>query len=324
MFNEQDGTGVVYSGMLSICGKAATSTALATPSPELVLAVKHALNPITVERLRHERSLAANDTLNDLISDVVSRARRLRTAIADNAFTLAFQPIVRLADERITHHEVLVRFHEGESPAAAIRLAEELGFGAELDLAVVGSVVGMVQRRRRDHLDPMALAVNLSGYSLADPGFVDKLTGLLGSSGIPAGLLMFEVTESADVQSIDRLAEGIERLRRLGFSIGLDDLGAGASSLARLLGLPADFVKIDGGLIRNLGQNGRPEAVIKGICEICANLGIGVIGECVETEAQADTLRAIGAQCAQGWFFGRPLSYPGLTGSSSRTAVGPQ
>lgn len=248
------------------------------------------------------------------VTDVMARGRRLRQDIADRNFGLVFQPIVRLTDGRVAHHEVLVRFDDGRSPAPLVLLAEALGFCAELDLAVLDRTLGVINARAHDRLEPLALAVNLSARSLADPGFVACLMRRLKTSGVSPHLLMFEITESSRDETLDSIACGIASLRGGGFAVALDDFGAGASSLHRLSGIEVDLVKIDGSLVRGLGQNPRNEAVVRGICNICLHLGVGVIGECVETDTEARTLRLLGAQAAQGWHYGKP--HPALPSSS--------
>ncbi len=281
---------------------------------EVVLATRYALNRLSSDVLR--RNAAGVDPLPQLVDDVLMLGRTIRTAIADNAFNLVFQPIVDLADGRITHHEALIRFNDDQSPEPAVLLAEELGFGSELDRAVIGRAIDLLARAE-PHLP--VLAVNLSGYSIADTVFVDDLMALLCRSRIESKRLMFEVTESAAVRSLPRLDSGISRLRRLGFATGLDDFGAGTASLDRLRRLDVDFIKLDRALVSRLGSNPRDEALLRGICQACLEMGVRVIGEGIETDRQATALRALGVHGAQGWRFGRPAARPAAGVADDRT-----
>lgn len=269
---------------------------------EVILATRYALNSLSPDALR--RNAADIDRLRQLVDETLMLGRAVRAAIAGGAFGLVFQPIVDLAGDHTIHHEALLRFDGQESPEQAVLLAEELGFGTDLDRAVTGRIIDLLDRAEPD---PPVLAVNLSGYSVEDSGFVEDLLAKLRRSRIRPSRLMFEVTESARAPSPHRLDSSIARLRQSGYAIGLDDFGAGAASLDRLRRLDVDFVKIDRSLVSRLGRNSRDEALLRGICQACAEMNVRVIGEGVESDRQAACLRALGIRYAQGWLFGRPV-----------------
>jgi EAL domain-containing protein (putative c-di-GMP-specific phosphodiesterase class I) len=250
------------------------------------------------------------DVLRPLVDDVLTLGHVIRSAIARGAFSLMFQPVVDLADRSITHHEAMIRFDDGESPARAVLLAEELGFCTALDHAVVERAVNLLEK-----VPPSlpALAVNLSGYSVADTVFMDGLVALLAGSRVAPARLMFEVGEPAATRSSLRIDFGIARLRRLGFAVGLDNFGTGGAPHDRLRQLDVDFVKIDRALTLRLDGDPYDDASLGEICRACAEIGIRVIGNGVESDRQAATLRALGAHGAQGWWFGRPTAQPRMT-----------
>lgn len=282
------------------------------------LATRFALNWISPDVSIQQA--ATVDVLRPLVDDVLTLGRVIRSAIARGAFSLMFQPVVDLANGNITHHEALIRFDDGESPARAVLLAEELGFCTALDHAVVERAVNLLQEV---HPSLPALAVNLSGYSVADTVFMDGLVDLLAGSRVAPARLMFEVGEPAATRSSLRIDFGIARLRRLGFAAGLDNFGTGGAPHDRMRQLDVDFVKIDRALISGLGSNPHGgDASLGEICRACAEIGIRVIGNGVESDRQAATLRALGAHGAQGWWFGRPTAHPRMsTGAVTRPHI---
>lgn len=279
-------------------------------SPDYVLAAKHALARLSLEPWQDKDPLVVDGTLDHLIHSVVADARQLRRQISERRFKLFFQPIVRLEDEQIVHHEVLIRFDGAESPVRQILLAEEMGFICELDEAVLNEAIEMLDRELRLQPTPLALAVNISAKSLIDTRFSYLTKNILNNSRISPQSILFEITESADITNIDLLSNAVIGLRNQGFAIGLDDFGSGTSSFGRLAKLPLDFVKLDRSLVRNLQHHRRNQIILGGVRDICSQLDMSLIGEGVETPNEAHTLRTIGVDAAQGWLFGKPHPSP--------------
>jgi len=251
-----------------------------------------------------ERELSLEEVLRRRMERVMERVRRLRHRLRTGAFTLVYQPIVRLADGTVHHYEALLRT-EGEVPAQMVELAEEVGLAADLDLAVCERVLAelrAVDAPRRG----LAAAVNLSVRSLEQEGFAARVLALVRRSGIPASHLLVEVTETFLARDFGRVGAALEELRTAGHHICIDDFGAGTATFARLQDLPVDTVKIDGRFVRDLlDPSGEAEAVVASVMQVCRRLRLSTIAEHVESEAQRRKLVELGVEMGQGHLFGR-------------------
>jgi diguanylate cyclase (GGDEF)-like protein/PAS domain S-box-containing protein len=228
----------------------------------------------------------------------------LRTAIARSELSLALQPIVRLRDRVPVRAEALVRWRHGDreyQPAEFIPVAEEVGLIVPLGDWIIDRAIQLAP-----HAPGGELTVNLSPRQLAAPGLVDRIARALSARRLPASSLSFEVTETLLVDHYDYGAEVLYAIRQLGCRVGLDDFGAGYSSLCYLRQLPLDFLKIDGSLSADIDTNTEASAIIRAIITMADALGLEVIAEGVETEAQAAAFRDLGCPLAQGYLFGKP------------------
>jgi EAL domain-containing protein (putative c-di-GMP-specific phosphodiesterase class I) len=230
-----------------------------------------------------------------------------RRIAAGGEFEVAFQQIVDVGTRKLHHYEALVRF-DGEvdsSPYEMIRLAENTGLIAEFDFAMCRKVlawIGAAGALRRK----VVAAVNVSGQSISDPLFVEKLRELLDAHPRVRKQLLFEITESAQVRDIEATNEAVQWLRRAGHKICLDDFGAGAAALRYLQSLDVDIVKIDGHYIRSAMTPGKNRAFLRAVVGLCRELGIATIAEMVEDEECLAVVRDSGIDLAQGYLFGRP------------------
>jgi EAL domain-containing protein (putative c-di-GMP-specific phosphodiesterase class I) len=209
------------------------------------------------------------------------------------------------------HYELLARV-EDRSPLEIIRFAEGIGMIEDFDLSVCGRAVAHLQSPAARGGAP--LAVNLSGGSLQSTGFTKSLLVLLEKARVPASKLLFEITESAQIDDLGPVRDFVVELRRIGHSVCLDDFGAGAASFSYLQALPVDYVKIDGAYVGRLCESPRDRAIIKGMSSMCRDLGIHTIAEMIEHERQLDALLELGVEFGQGYLFGRaqrrPLARP--------------
>lgn len=239
-------------------------------------------------------------------SETVDWAQRIKRTVRDNAFSLAYQPIVSLTDGAIHHYEALTRLpgSDGGSPFKFVTMAEELGHIAEFDLAVLRRVLALQRATGVDSAAP--IAVNLSGRSLTTPGFPEALIGAVQDAGVLRKHLLFEVTESSRITDLQAANRTLAVLRKQDVPICLDDFGVGAAAFEYLRTLDVDFVKIDGSFVRNMARSGFGRAFVRSISALCRELGIKTIGEMVEDEKTATLLRAAGVDMAQGFHFGRP------------------
>ena len=156
-------------------------------------------------------------------------------------------------------------------------------------------------------LDPVPVSVNLSRVHLQNPQFLERFRDIVEQYALPAGLLELELTESAVFDNVEVLRRLMHTLREAGFMLSMDDFGTGYSSLNLLKELPVDIVKIDREFFGECPDNERGKQVVAAVVTLAKQLQIRVVSEGVETAEQADFLRTIGCDMAQGYFFSTPL-----------------
>lgn len=297
---------------LALVGEDVVVSAQAAPmdsaSPSrLGRAMRYALDDFIAEGLKDHPPASMAEAMNRSVRRTLARAGELGMAVSQRRFTLAFQPVVRLSDGALHHHEALVRFEENASPFAMVRLAEEFDLIEELDRAVVEQAV---RRLRGDRTGALTLAVNISGRSVGSSPFIEGLQRLVGATPNLASRLIFEVTESAAIDDLALANRHIQALRQAGSLVCLDDFGSGAASLAYLQALTVDIVKIDGRYVRDLAGGGRDAALVRHLVKLCADLKVRTVAEMVETREAEEAARSAGVDLGQGWWYGRPADVP--------------
>ncbi len=251
-------------------------------------------------------SLAAS--FHEQVMETQDRISAFKSVVAENKFQFAFQPIVGLESGEVSHFEALTRFAHGESPYQTIVFAEDIGLIQEFDLACCRRAVAFMAERV-DH-SPINLAVNLSGLSLQNDVFVETLMDILRQHANLAGRLMFEATESSRMHDLERVSRVFIAMKKLGFSMCLDDFGAGAASFQYLRALEVDYVKIDGTYTRRLLSSDRDSLMLRNLCELCGDLNIKTIAEMIELDDQVTKLRSLGVHMGQGYLLGQPTPQP--------------
>lgn len=287
-------------------------------SQETAQALIYAINKVASHGTA---KLAFSDLAGGFHEQVLQTQERIavfKTTVAENRFDFVFQPIVDLETRQTSHFEALTRFAKGESPYQTIVFAEEVGLIQDFDLACTRRAVSYLANQADS--SPISLAVNLSGQSLQNDGFVGALMTLARENKKLAGRLMFEATESSRIHDLERVSRVFKDLKQLGFSMCLDDFGAGAASFQYLRALEVDFVKIDGTYTRRLLDSDRDSLLIRNLCELCRDLNIKTIAEMVELEEQVEELRGLGIHMGQGYLLGKPAPQPVFqrTGRSRR------
>ncbi|TJV07329.1 MAG: EAL domain-containing protein [Mesorhizobium sp.] len=229
----------------------------------------------------------------------------LETALPRQEFDLDFQPIMNIASGEITGAEALMRWHSPVrgtvGPDQFIPVAEDIGLIVPLGewalrkacAAAAGWPPGL------------RIAVNVSAVQLRSDGFARSVISALAFSGVPAGQLELEITETVLMDESKAVLKALRQLRDLGIRIALDDFGTGYSSLGYLRRFPVDKIKIDRSFIRDIG-NRDTAAIVRTIIGLGTELGIVVTAEGVETELQLDMLRDNGCTEAQGYLIGVP------------------
>jgi len=255
-------------------------------------------------------------SFHEQVMETQDRIAAFKAVVASDRFDFAFQPIVDLQNREVTHFEALTRFAHGESPYQTIVFAENVGLIQEFDLACCRRAIAFMAERV-DH-SPINLAVNLSGLSLQSDVFVENLMLMIGEHPKLAGRLMFEATESSRMHDLERVSKVFIAMKQRGFSMCLDDFGAGAASFQYLRALEVDYVKIDGTYTRRLLTSDRDSLMLRNLCELCADLNIKTIAEMVELEDQIEKLQSLGVHMGQGYLLGQPAPQPVFSRGSAR------
>jgi len=242
----------------------------------------------------------------EMLSESMAWQQRIKRTIAEDAFTLVYQPIVDFADGQILHYEALTRLNDDPeaSPYKFITMAEQLGKIAEFDLAVMERVFKILRQVGPARAIP--IAINISGRSLSTPDYVHAVTSLLDLNSDLKEFVLFEVTESSKIVDLQSANETLKVFRGLGVPVCLDDFGVGTAAFEYLRCMQVDFVKIDGSFVREASHSKFCGAFVKSISALCKELGIQTIAEFVEDVAAARLMRTAGVDQGQGWHFGKP------------------
>ncbi|MGV9702807.1 putative bifunctional diguanylate cyclase/phosphodiesterase [Streptomyces sp. NPDC003483] len=239
----------------------------------------------------------------------------LPAALDRGEFFIEYQPLVHLADGSVHGAEALVRWlhpqHGVLGPDQFIPLAEHTGLIVPLGRWVLEQSVRQARRWQARHggAGPLRINVNLSPCQLTHPGLVQDTVDILEREGLDAGALCLEVTESALIGADDDLLKPLRRLAEMGVDIALDDFGTGYSNLANLRRLPVSILKLDRSFTQGMQQFPADPVdlkIVEGIVSLAHSLDLAVTVEGVETGAQAEQLRILGCDTAQGWYYARP------------------
>lgn len=239
----------------------------------------------------------------------------LPAALEREEFFIEYQPLVHLGDGSVHGAEALVRWchpqHGVLGPDRFIPLAEHTGLIVPLGRWVLQEAVRQARFWQERHSDggPLRINVNLSPAQLHHPGLVADTVDVLERSGLEPGALCLEVTESALIGADEDLLKPLRQLAEMGVDIALDDFGTGYSNLANLRRLPVSVLKLDRSFTQGMQRHPADPVdlkIVEGIVSLAHSLELAVTVEGVETGAQAEQLRELGCDTAQGWYYARP------------------
>jgi diguanylate cyclase (GGDEF)-like protein/PAS domain S-box-containing protein len=238
----------------------------------------------------------------------------LRKALDNEELRLEYQPQF-LADGELVGFEALLRWDHPERgtipPAKFIPIAEETGLIVPIGKWVLDQACQQLAVWRRAGYERLRMAVNVSTLQFERQDWMQTISQALERNGLPPTALEVELTESVVMKNCERAAERLAQLRALGISSAIDDFGTGYSSLKYLQNLPIDTLKIDQSFVRNLdplsdGQSGNG-AIVRAIVTLAQQLGLQVVAEGVETDAEFELLRRLGCDLVQGYLFAKPM-----------------
>ena len=238
--------------------------------------------------------------------------KQMKLALIRRAFALHYQPIIDIRTERLVSVEALLRWPENYGrrvgPGEFIPIAEATGIIGPLSEWAMGEACRQHRQWLAQGLPAIPIALNVSPVQFQAREFNDQFRALIADSGIDAGCLQIEVTESMLMQDIAQASCALLQIKELGCKIALDDFGTGYSSLAYLSQLPIDKLKIDQSFVRRLDSDPACAAIIAAVVALGRSLGLQVVAEGIETDAVLERVRELGCEQAQGYFYSRPVS----------------
>ena len=243
-----------------------------------------------------------------------SLSAQLERALATNQLFLVYQPIVSTHTGRIAGAEALLRWQHPErgvlTPPVFLSLAEESG--------LIGPIGDWVCRQAcsdmRQWLDALAIDgsfvihINVSARQLRDATFVERTMASLRDAKLEPHQVDLEVTESTLLDDKGGVMRTLNALRRLGIKLAIDDFGTGFSSLVNLRNFPADYLKLDGTFIRDIGSQGNDDPIVRSVIQLAHSLNMSVVAEWVTTEDQSQRLKLLGCDFVQGNNIGVPVT----------------
>jgi EAL domain-containing protein (putative c-di-GMP-specific phosphodiesterase class I) len=252
----------------------------------------------------------------------------LRRALEQNEFFLAYQPIVSINSRALTGVEALIRWRHGGRVRPP---GEFIGIAEESDLIQMIGDWALQEACRQAVVwnmnEALPMSVNVSRRQLTDAQFVSRVLRIVDESGINPRALQLEVTETALVMDIEKTHQSLSALRAAGIRIAIDDFGTGYNSLANLRYSVIDALKIDRSFISDIAASASDIAIAGAVVSAGRSLGVRVVAEGVETEEHYNTLRSLGCNDAQGYWFSEPIEAALFEeryiagGSSSRTSA---
>lgn len=246
--------------------------------------------------------------MNTLVDDTYGKISSFKNIVARQLFDVALQPVISARNGVIHHFEALCRFQgagANASPYKVINFAEETGQIHQFDLSMAAKVVRLMEAFPRNN-DMYRVAVNVSGYSIFQDSYLEGLFSLLAENDWTAGRLIFEITESSRMANLEQANSFIQRLRRAGYEVCLDDFGAGAASFQYLSALEVDVVKLDGSAVKNAERSAKGRAFLSALTELCRRLSVHTVAEMVDSPGTLTFVKDCGCDFVQGWLFGKP------------------
>ena len=254
----------------------------------------------------------------------------LAFALERGELRVVYQPVVELATGLITGFEALLRWdHPIDGPIAPdvfVPVAEDTGLivpiGAWVLREACAAVMSWPVERHVDR--PLRVGVNVSGVQIAHPDLADHVARALASSGMPAELLVLEITETALIGDPEAGAAHLAELRRMGIRFAIDDFGTGYSSLSYLRQFPVDILKIDRSFVAGISEQDGLPAILRGVLDLGRTLGLDIVAEGIEQADQLARLQEGRCRFGQGYLFARPLPSPAVAELLARTdTLGP-
>jgi diguanylate cyclase (GGDEF)-like protein/PAS domain S-box-containing protein len=248
--------------------------------------------------------------MNRIVEERLVLEQALREAINNDGLALHYQPKICVAQQRVCGVEALLRWQHAElgwiGPDRFIPIAEDSGLIVDLGYWVIRTAFAQIDNWQRKGLGRVHMAINVSARQLEDARFVARVGELIEEMAIDPGLVEFEITESAAMADPKEAIVRLEQLRALGVGLAIDDFGTGYSSLAYLSRLPVQSLKLDRAFVTNVDQDEHNGAICKATISLAHSLGMTIVAEGVENDAERRFLMQNDCDLIQGFFYSRP------------------
>jgi diguanylate cyclase (GGDEF)-like protein len=246
--------------------------------------------------------------MGDAVRDRRMLEHDLRGAVASGQMNLVYQPQEGMQRGTVIGFEALLRWTHptrgAVSPAIFIPIAEDTGAILEIGEWVMRTACAEAATWKQ----PLTIAVNVSAVQIYHDNFVPMVHQILLETGLPPARLEIEITETALVRDLNRALSALRRIKALGVRIAMDDFGTGYSSLSNLRAFPFDKIKIDGSFIKSVNNNGQAATIVRAVVGLGRGLGLPVLAEGVETEAELQFLHDEKCDEVQGYLLGKPAT----------------
>ena len=256
-----------------------------------------------------------DESMNSKISEYIWLDSNMRTALEEEQFEMYYQPKVSLLTGKVESVEALIRWNHPTRglvpPNEFISYAEESGMIVPLGRWIIDTAARQAGIWKK-HGHNLRIAINVSARQLRVPTLLDDFTQAILSNGLTPSMIDLELTESCLIDD-EHLAQKLVRMfRELGAQVHMDDFGTGYSSLSQLARLPLDVLKLDGSFIKSIHTDVKSQALVRSMAAVAHELNLKIVAECVETKEQAEFLREIGVDYAQGYLYSKPLNLADL------------
>jgi cyclic di-GMP phosphodiesterase Gmr len=249
--------------------------------------------------------------MNQKVAKYIWLDTELRRAIDEQQFVLHYQPLINLCSGRLHSAEALIRWQSSSRgivpPSEFIRFMEESGLIIPVGRWLMQEAFAQAARWNEGGMN-IRISINVSARQLRDAEIVNQLRQLVEQAHTSRALIDIELTESCFIEDEKAAVDLMRQFKQLGARILLDDFGTGYSSLSQLTRLPIDVIKLDRSFITGIDQNFQAQSLVRSVLSLARAFGFSVVAEGVETEREAQFLKDIGVDYAQGYFYSRPMA----------------
>ena len=269
---------------------------------------------IQAKENRNDCKTESQNSTNEAFGSI-KQAVEIKNALKNDEFIFHYQPIVCAKSENIVGFETLIRWDRPEIglvfPDQFILVAEATGLVSEMTVLAFENACKVLKRLKDDSLliDNFFISVNFSAKDISDKFVLDRMAELVSEYNIQLGQIHLEIVESLLIEKPKIARQTLIGLKDLGLHISIDDFGTGYSSLSYLHSFPFDFLKIDRSFVSKMLGDKNSFVLVKSIVALARNLDLQVIAEGVETLTEVQTIREVGADYIQGYYYSKPLPY---------------